>query len=94
MEEETFLCRHLFSLRQSSNTSGSALGLSKTLAVAATYNTVMEAEIGRTMLADAGIWASIRNEYMSAIYPTGIMPAQLVVYGEDLEKAQALLQRK
>jgi len=65
----------------------------ETLVVAATYNTVMEAEIAKSMLANAGIWATIRNEYMSAIYPTGAMPAQLVVYGEDLEKAQALLHR-
>lgn len=63
-----------------------------TLVVLATYNSVMEAEIGKSKLESAGIWSTIRNEYMSALYPTGAMPAELVVRSDDFEKAQRLLQ--
>ncbi|MCM1151916.1 MAG: DUF2007 domain-containing protein [Alistipes sp.] len=59
--------------------------------VVAQYNSEPEAEIARTLLADAGIDASIRNEYMSAIYPVGAMPAQIVVASEAAEKAQEVL---
>lgn len=59
-----------------------------TMAVLALYNSVMEAEIDKTKLQSAGIWCDIRNEYMAALYPTGAMPAQLVVRSSDLEKAR------
>ncbi len=62
--------------------------------VLAEYNTVTEAEIAKSMLDSAGIWSTIRNEYMSAIYPIGTMPAQVVVKKEDYEKAQNLLQHR
>ena len=42
-----------------------------TLVVLAEYNTITEAEIAKSMLDSAGIWSTIRNEYMSAIYPIG-----------------------
>ena len=64
------------------------------LVVLAEYNTVTEAEIAKSMLDSAGIWSTIRNEYMSAIYPIGTMPAQIVVRKEDLESAQMLLQHR
>lgn len=59
--------------------------------VLAEYNTITEAEIAKSMLDSAGIWSTIRNEYMSAIYPIGTMPAQVVVRKEDHEKAKNLL---
>lgn len=62
--------------------------------VLAEYNTITEAEIAKSMLDSAGIWSTIRNEYMSAIYPIGTMPAQVVVKKEDYEKAQTLLQHR
>lgn len=62
-----------------------------TLVVLAEYNTITEAEIAKSMLDSAGIWSTIRNEYMSAIYPVGTMPAQIVVREEDAEWAAALL---
>lgn len=65
-----------------------------TLVVLAEYNTITEAEISKSMLDSAGIWSMIRNEYMSAIYPVGIMPAQIVVREEDLEKAKTLLRQR
>ncbi|WP_300255767.1 DUF2007 domain-containing protein [uncultured Alistipes sp.] len=65
-----------------------------TLVVLAEYNTVTEAEIAKSMLDCAGIWSTIRNEYMSAIYPIGTMPAQVVVRADELEKARTLLQHR
>lgn len=65
-----------------------------TMVVLAEYNTITEAEISKSMLDSAGIWSTIRNEYMSAIYPIGTMPAQLVVREDDLEKARTLLQHR
>lgn len=64
------------------------------MVVLAEYNTITEAEIAKSMLDSAGIWSTIRNEYMSAIYPIGTMPAQVVVRTEDLEKARTLLQSR
>ena len=65
-----------------------------TLVVLAEYNTVTEAEIAKSILDSAGIWSTIRNEYMSAIYPIGTMPAQVVVRADELEKARTLLQHR
>ncbi|WP_295878119.1 DUF2007 domain-containing protein [uncultured Alistipes sp.] len=62
--------------------------------VLAEYNTLMEAEIAKSMLDSAGIESTIRNEYMSTIYPIGTMPAQLVVHKEDFERAQDLLRHR
>ena len=62
--------------------------------VLAEYHTLMEAEIAKSMLDSAGIESTIRNEYMSTIYPIGTMPAQLVVRKEDFERAQDLLRHR
>lgn len=62
--------------------------------VLAEYNTLMEAEIAKSMLDSAGIESTIRNEYISTIYPIGTMPAQLVVRKEDFERAQDLLRHR
>lgn len=62
-----------------------------TLVVIRAYNSITEAEIAKSILDSARIYSTIRNEYMSAIYPTGVMPAQLVVREEDLEQAERLL---
>lgn len=66
----------------------------ETLVVLSEYNTITEAEIAKSMLDSAGIRSTIRNEYMSAIYPVGTMPAQLVVRGEDAEQAAQILRRR
>ena len=65
----------------------------ETMAVLAEYNTVTEAEIDKTKLDSLGIWSTIRNEYMSTLYPVGAMPAQIVVRAEELEKARKILKR-
>ena len=63
----------------------------ETLVVLAEYNTLMEAEITKSILDGAGIESTIRNEYMSTLYPVGTMPAQIVVRESDMERAQSLL---
>lgn len=57
----------------------------------AEYNSVTEAEMARSLLASAQIESEIGNEFMSALYPTGIMPAQLLVAESDAERAIAVL---
>ncbi|MCI5718290.1 MAG: DUF2007 domain-containing protein [Alistipes sp.] len=55
------------------------------------YNSVNEAEWDKSLLDGAGIYAMIRNEFMSALYPMGITPAQLVVRSEDKQRAMEVL---
>lgn len=56
------------------------------------YDSVNEAQWDKSILDSAGIWSMIRNEIMSALYPTGIMPAQLVVRSEDKARAIEILE--
>lgn len=58
------------------------------------YNSVMEAEIAKSMLESADIYATIGNEYMSSIYPIGAMPARLMVKEEDVDRAVAMLNHR
>ena len=55
------------------------------------HDSVNNAEWERSLLEGAGIWAMVRNEIMSAIYPTSAIPAQLVVRKEDKEKALEII---
>ena len=64
------------------------------LVVLREWNSVTEAEMAKSILDGAGIFSTIRNEYMSALYPIGTMPAQVVVRPEDVEKARAMLQHR
>lgn len=61
------------------------------LVVLREYDSVNDAEWDRSILEGEGIYAMIRNEIMSALYPTGVMPAQLVVRYEDRVKAESVL---
>ena len=56
------------------------------------YDSINEAEWDKSLLDGAGIYAMIRNEYMSALYPVGVMPAQLVVRAEDKKRAFEVLE--
>ena len=60
------------------------------LVVIAEYNSYLEAEMAKSIVASAGIYAEIRNEYMSTAYAVAI-PPQLLVRYEDVEQAQELL---
>ena len=66
----------------------------ETMVVLAEYNTITEAEICKSILDSAGIWSTIRKEFMSSIYPIGTMPAQVVIREEDYEKAESLLRHR
>ena len=52
------------------------------------YDSINDAEWNKSLLEGAGIWATIRNEIMSALNPTGVMPAQLVVKSDVLSRAE------
>lgn len=56
------------------------------------YESVNNAEWDRSLLESAGLWAMVRNEIMSALYPTSVIPAQLVVRKEDRAKAEEILE--
>ena len=64
------------------------------LVVIREYDSITRAETAKSLLESEGIFATIRNEYMSAIYPVGTMPAQVVVRADELEKARTLLQHR
>lgn len=55
------------------------------------YDSINDAEWDRSILEGAGIYATIRNELMSNIYPVGFAPAQFVVESSDLTRAEEIL---
>lgn len=55
------------------------------------YDSVNDAEWDKSLLDTEGIFATIRNEIMSSVYPLGFAPAQLVVRREDKQRAEELL---
>ncbi len=60
------------------------------LVVLAEYNSPMEAELTKSLLSSAGIYAEIENEFMSTLYPPAV-PCRLMVCEEDLDQAKNLL---
>jgi hypothetical protein len=60
------------------------------LKVVAEYNTEVEAEMAKSILACAGIHAQIENEYMTTLYP-GVVHARLVVLESEYKQAKMLL---
>ena len=62
------------------------------LTVLRVYDSVNEAEWDRSLLHGEGIWSMISNEIMSSLYPTGVIPAQLVVRTEDKARAKEILE--
>ena len=63
----------------------------RNLIVLREYDSINDAEWDKSLLDGAGIYAMIRNELMSSVYPTGVMPAQLVVRAEDRAHAEEVL---
>ena len=63
----------------------------RNLIVLREYDSINDAEWDKSLLDGAGIYAMIRIELMSAVYPTGVMPAQLVVRAEDRAHAEEVL---
>ena len=62
------------------------------LVVLRVYQSVNNAEWDRSLLESQGIWAMINNEIMSTLYPTGVIPAQLIIRYEDKERATEILE--
>lgn len=62
------------------------------LIVLRVYDSVNEAEWHRALLESEGVWAMINNEIMSALYPTGVIPAQLIIQRKDRERATEILE--
>ena len=62
------------------------------LVVIREYDSINDAEWDKSILEGEGIYAMIRNEIMSAIYPTGIMTAQLAVRSKDKARAEEILE--
>lgn len=60
------------------------------LVVIAEFNSYLEAELAKSIVASAGIYTEIRNEYMSTAYAVAIPPQLLVPY-DDAEQAKTLL---
>ena len=60
------------------------------LIVVAEYNTAVEAEMAKNILACAGIDAQVENEYMSMLC-VGFVRARLVVHDSDFKQAKTLL---
>lgn len=58
--------------------------------VLAEYNSAIEAEMAKNILACAGIRAHIDNEYMTTLYP-GVVRARLIVWKSDYRQAKTLL---
>lgn len=62
------------------------------LVVLRVYQSVNNAEWDRSLLESQGIWTMINNEIMSTLYPTGVIPAQLIIRSEDKERATEILE--
>ena len=71
-------------------TKNSSVMENRILVVVAEYNSTMEAELAKSLLQSAGIFAELENEVMSTFYPMAV-PCRLMVCEEDLEQARALL---
>lgn len=63
---------------------------SEELVIIAEFNSYLEAEMAKSIVTSAGIYAEIRNEYMSTAYAVAIPPQLLVPY-EDADQAKILL---
>ena len=55
------------------------------------YDSVNDALWDQSLLESEGIYSTVRNENMSAVYVAGVMPAQLVVRESDLERVREIL---
>ena len=65
----------------------------ETFAVVAEYGNLAEAEVAKSYLESAGIWATIRNEFMTSL-ASGALPLQLVVREGDAPAVREMLKRR
>lgn len=62
----------------------------ETFTVIAEYGSLTEAQLAKSYLQSAGIWADIRNEFMTSL-ASGPLPVRLVVREEDAVEARERL---
>lgn len=74
-------------------TKNSAVMEKRILVVLAEYTSPMEAELAKSLLTSAGIYAELENEFMSTLYPPAV-PCRLMVCEEDFNQAQSLLMQR
>ena len=73
---------------------GNTSNFSESLVVLQTYDNTMQAEIAKSMLESAGIYAVLHGEYMSSIYAAVAFPVRLMVKPEDVEEARNILSER
>lgn len=62
------------------------------LVVLREYDSINDAQWDKSLLDSADIYSTINNEVMSAVYPVGFAPAQLLVRSADRLAAEEILQ--
>jgi hypothetical protein len=64
------------------------------LVVLKEFDNLMMAEIAKSMLESAGIFCTLYDECMSALYQPMAIPVRLMVRAEDVEAAELILENR
>ena len=64
------------------------------LVVLKEFDNLMMAEIAKSILDSAGIYCTLYDECMSALYPPTAIPVRLMVNAEDAEEAEQVLNNR
>ncbi len=64
------------------------------LVVLKEFDNLMMAEIAKSMLESAGIYCTLYDECMSALYQPMAIPVRLMVRAEDVEAADSILENR
>lgn len=64
------------------------------LVVLKEFDNLMMAEIAKSMLESAGIFCTLYDECMSALYQPMAIPVRLMVRAEDFDAAESILENR
>ena len=64
------------------------------LVVLKEFDNLMMAEIAKSILDSAGIYCTLYDECMSALYPATAIPVRLMVRAEDADDAEKVLENR
>ena len=67
---------------------------SEALVVLKEFDNLMMAEIAKSILDSAGIYCTLYDECMSALYPPTAIPVRLMVRQEDFADAEHVLENR
>lgn len=67
---------------------------SEALVVLKEFDNLMMAEIAKSILESAGIYCTLYDECMSALYPPTAIPVRLMVRQEDFDDAEHILENR